>query len=83
MGKQEVTHVWRPVRCKDLKRLRIRQMPMSSPYAIFERPGITAIHEHVMVVIGFEEGCVALFKMVDEVVAGFPNISKYAYSFCC
>src|SRR5258708_1238617 len=73
----------RPAGVEKLQRLPVGKMPLSATDTIFQMIRITAILQHLFVVVGFQEGCMALFKMMDQVFAGSADIREHAnfYSF--
>ncbi len=40
--------------------------------------GIFAVFQHLLVIIGFQEGGPALLKMTDHFLTGFPDIGEHA-----
>ena len=76
VSQQEVRHMRRPVRAEKFQRLRIREVPVPAADAVLQEVGITPLFQHHFIVIGFQEGGMALFEVVDELIAGYADVSK-------
>src|SRR5690606_3615919 len=69
MSQKEVCHEGRAMTDKKLEGLIVGKVTFLAADAALQRPRITALHKHVLIVISFQKCCVALPKIMNYVVA--------------
>lgn len=78
VGEEKVAHESRPVRLEHFQRLAVGKVSFASADAVFQEIRITPLVEHLFIVISLQESSVALFKVMDQLIAGDANVGKYA-----
>src|SRR6185312_14828614 len=79
MRQQQVAEESCAMGFEKLQRLEIGQMAVSSPYPVFQEPGIFPIHQHFFIIIGFQKSRMALTEIMNQLIAGLANVGKNAH----
>src|SRR5687768_8442003 len=78
MRKEQVAHVWRAIFRKQFQCLVIGHVSVIASDPVLEVNGIPSIGEKILVVIRFEECCVALLKVFYHVLTRTSYIGEHA-----
>lgn len=78
VGQQQVAHERRLVTHDQLQCLAVGQVTITTTDTLFQEAGIVALVEHLLVIVGFEEGSVAAAEMMHQLFARAADIGEYA-----
>ena len=79
VGQEEMAHMRGTVRQEEFEGLPVGKVSLTAAYPPLEVDGITALLQHVFVVVGFQEGGVTQPELADEVFAGGAYVGKDPY----
>src|SRR5579872_1721410 len=78
MRQQQMTHKRRPVAHKEFQRLPVRQVSLPTPDAVLQMIGITPFFQHLLVIIGFQKGGMALPEITGNLLTGITDVREDA-----
>ena len=73
-----MAHIGGPVPDEQFQRLPVRQVSLATADPVLQKMRVTALFEHLLVIIGLQESCMAVPEMVDQLFADFAQVCKNA-----